>query len=291
MKMPGKSCVLLLVGGLMVLALSACGGAAGAQGQPGPAGEQGPPGQAGPAGVGVTGASINGSGHLLITLSSGQTIDAGSAAIPQTTTSPQPNAPSLTMGDLFSLITPVIVRVDVTGPGFQASGSGIIIRNDGYVLTNEHVIDGATTIMVTLSNNQQYAATVSSGDVNIDLAILKMTGSPSNLPVATLGSSSDVVIGGVVIAAGFPLGSDLPGPASFTQGIVSAIRNFQGQNYIQTDVAINPGNSGGALVNRTNARVIGVTTSRLLPRGQSVVGIGLAIPIDVMQTYIKNNLK
>jgi serine protease Do len=123
------------------------------------------------------------------------------------------------------------------------------------------------------------------------LAILKLTGSPANLPAAVLGSASDIVIGGVVIAAGFPLGSDLPGPASFTQGIVSAIRTLDGQKYVQTDVAINPGNSGGALVNRNNAKVIGITSASVLPKGITVEGLGLAIPIDVIQTYIQNNLK
>jgi serine protease Do len=118
-----------------------------------------------------------------------------------------------------------------------------------------------------------------------------MTNSPSNLSTTALGSTSDIIIGGIAVAVGFPLGPDLPGPASFSQGIVSAIRTLDGQNYVQTDVAINPGNSGGALVNRSNGKVIGITTARVLPQGQNVVGIGLAIPIDVIQTYIQNNLK
>jgi serine protease Do len=281
-KKAGKLIAVLVLTVIIMLVLSSCGGSAGIQG---------PTGLQGPAGVSVTSASINSNGHLILTLSNQQTIDAGNVVAPQATTAPQPTSTTVTMVDLFTLIQPVIVRVDVIGPGFQASGSGIIIRKDGYVITNEHVIDSATSINVTLNNNQRYTATVTSGDANLDLAIIKMAGNPSNLPVAILGSSSDIIDGGVVVAAGFPLGPDLPGPASFSQGIVSATRNLFGQKYIQTDVAINPGNSGGALVNRTNAKVIGITTARVLPPNVPVVGIGLAIPIDVIQTYIQNNLK
>lgn len=203
---------------------------------------------------------------------------------------PAASAVSLTMVDLIHLVQPVIVRVDVVGSGFQASGSGIIFRKDGYIITNEHVVEGARTITITLSTGQQYSAGVNSSDANLDLAIIKLSGLSGELPTALLGASSDIIVGGTVTAAGFPLGSLLPGPASFTRGIVSAVRNLGGQNYVQTDVAINPGNSGGALV--TNAgKVIGITTSEVIPRGVQVVGIGLAIPIDVIQNYINANLK
>jgi S1-C subfamily serine protease len=276
MKTLGKLFIALLITVITVSALSACTG---------PEGQQGPPG------VSITGASVNSAGHLVLALSNGQMVDAGSVTGPQVTPTVQLSSTTMTMGDLFSLIQPVIVRVDVEGPGFQASGSGIIIRSDGYIITNQHVIDNATSITITLSNDKRYPATVTSSDVNIDLAILKLSGSPSNLPVAVLGSTGDIVIGGIVIAAGFPLGTILPGPASFTQGIVSAIRTVQGQRYIQTDVTINPGNSGGALVNRTNAKIIGITTAGLIPPGQDIEGLGLAIPVDVIQTYIQNNLK
>ena len=266
-----RTVVILLLAGLVTLGLSACAGPAG------------PPG---PAGTGVTGATIDGTGHLVLTLSNGQKVDAGSIPAPQAA-----GVPALSMGDLFTLIQPDIVRIDVTGSGFTASGSGIIIRANGVVVTNEHVTDKATTINVTLSTNQQYPATVTASDSTLDLALLKLTGSPANLPVATLGTTGDIIIGGLVVAAGFPLGHELPGPASFTQGIVSAMRTLGGQKYIQTDVAINPGNSGGALVNRNNGRVIGITTASVLPQGELVIGIGLAIPIDIIQNYIQNNLK
>jgi len=285
MKMLLKLTLVFLVALFTILALSSCTG---------PAGAQGPAGQQGPSGISINGASINSSGHLILTRSDAQTIDAGNIIATQTVTTSQPTSTTMSMADLFSAIQPVVVRVDVTGPGFQGSGSGIIIRSDGYVITNEHVIDSTTSITITLSNNQQYPAAVTVSDTNVDLAILKITNSPANLPVATLGSVSDIAVGGVVVAAGYPLGSELPGPASFSQGIVSAMRTLDGQEFIQTDVAINPGNSGGGLVNRNNAKIIGITNANVVnvlnPR-ETVVGIGLAIPIDVVQTYIQNNLK
>jgi serine protease Do len=274
----GKLLIVILVAVFIMMALSACAASAG---QPGPPG---------PSGVSVTGASINDDGHLILTLSNSQTIDAGSTG-PRTTSTAQPTSTTLTMGNVFSLIQPVIVKIDATGPGFQSFGSGIIIREDGHIITNQHIIDNTRSISVTLSNDQSYSASVISSNANLDLAILKLSNSPANLPVATLGTTSDIVIGGTVLAAGFPLGSYLEGPASFTQGIVSAIRTLEGQKYIQTDVAINPGNSGGALVNRTNARIIGITSAAILPPGEVIIGLGLAIPIDVIQTYIQNNLR
>jgi S1-C subfamily serine protease len=194
---------------------------------------------------------------------------------------------SLTMVDLISAIQPLVVRIEVLGSGFQASGSGVVIRSDGYLITNQHVIDSATSISVTLSTDQQFGATVVSSDSELDLAVLRLTNAPGNLPTVVLGSLSDIVVGGVAVAAGFPLGADLPGPASFTQGIVSAVRTLNGQRFVQSDVQINPGNSGGALVARTTGRLIGITTAGIEPRGQDIEGIGLAIPVDVVQSYLQ----
>jgi len=208
----------------------------------------------------------------------------------QSTPTAQAAATNMNMTVLLPLVQPVVVRVDVTGRSFKASGSGIIIRSDGYVITNEHVIDGAATVMVTVNDGQQYPATVTASDSSLDLALLKLTISPADLKTALLGSISQIVIGSSVLAAGYPLGPELPGPASFTRGIVSAIRTLGGKKYVQTDVAINPGSSGGALVT-PQGQVVGITTATVLPPGETVVGIGLAIPIDVIKTYIENNLK
>jgi serine protease Do len=100
-------------------------------------------------------------------------------------------------------------------------------------------------------------------------------------------SESDIIVGETVVAAGFPLGLELAGPVSFTQGIISAIRNINGQNYIQSDALIIHGNSGGALIIRESGKVIGITSARILPNGEGIKGIGLAIPIDVIQSYLK----
>ena len=92
------------------------------------------------------------------------------------------------------------------------------------------------------------------------------------------------------MAAGFPLGPDLPGPATFTRGIVSAIRTLDSFRYIQTDVTINPGNSGGCIVN-LDGKVLGIATSGIEPPRTDTENIGLAIPVDEVTTFIQNNLK
>jgi serine protease Do len=284
------SLVVLFLAGILLIALSGCSGGNGSPGPAGQQGLQGAPGPAGPAGVGISNASINTSGHLMITLSDGKTLDAGNVASTQNSAT-APASTVLSMGDLFTQVQPVIARIEVSGATFQASGSGIIIRSDGYVITNQHVIDNTTSINVTLNNNQQYTATIIAQDSNIDLAIIKLANIPPNLPVVNMGTASDIAIGGVVIAAGFPLGPILEGPPSFTQGIISAERIVDGQKYIQSDVQINPGSSGGALLSRTTGKLLGITTAGLVPPGQDAEGIGLAIPIDIILTYIQNNLK
>jgi serine protease Do len=191
---------------------------------------------------------------------------------------------------LIPKVEPVVVRINVTGPGFQAAGSGFIIDSAGYILTNQHVIDTTTSITVTLKSGQQITAKVTAQDTKLDLAILKLDSNVAGLQVATLGSMSDVIQGEDVIAGGFPLGLDLPGPASFTRGIVSAMRTLDNVTYIQTDVTINPGNSGGCLF-ILSGKVIGVPTAAVVPAMVDAENVGLAIPIDAIQNYIQTNLK
>jgi serine protease Do len=194
---------------------------------------------------------------------------------------------SIPIGDLITNIQPVIVKLDITGDGFKAAGSGIIIKYNGYVVTNAHVIQQAVSINVILDNGQHYPAILIDANTDLDLAILKFDDNDNVLPMAVLGSSSDIIVGATVVAAGFPMALELPGPVSFTQGIISAIRNINGQNYIQSDALIIHGNSGGALIVRESSKVIGITSARILPDGEGIKGIGLAIPIDVIQSYIK----
>jgi serine protease Do len=171
----------------------------------------------------------------------------------------------------------------------QGLGSGFIIDPQGLVLTNEHVVRGATEVFVTLADGRGFSATVAGYDDVTDLALLRLTDPrPSNLPVAPLGVSDDLVIGEWVVAIGNPFGYLLSNPEpTVTAGVISGVgRNIipgdgtRGYylDMIQTDASINPGNSGGALVNALG-QVIGVNSSIISESGGSV-GLGFAIPID-----------
>ncbi len=162
----------------------------------------------------------------------------------------------------------------------QPLGSGVIIDEDGYIITNEHVISRATIIKVTLSDESKFNATVVSSDPIEDLAILKID-SPTPLPFVKLGTSKDLMIGETVIALGNPFGLE----NSVTIGVLSAKNRtitYRGEagsleykDLIQTDALINPGNSGGPLVN-INGELIGINTA-IVNQAQ---GIGFAIPVD-----------
>jgi serine protease Do len=165
-------------------------------------------------------------------------------------------------------------------------GSGFIVRDDGVIVTNAHVVRGATTVAVALRDGTTYDATVIGADEVNDLAVLRITG--SGLPVAPLGDSRDVLVGEWAIAIGNPFGFALGNPEpSVTAGVISGTgRNLVtraqggGSTYdmIQTDAAINPGNSGGPLVNAAG-EVIGVNTVIYTP-SQGSVGLGFAVPIN-----------
>ncbi len=167
------------------------------------------------------------------------------------------------------------------------TGSGVIISPNGLIVTNNHVIRGATSIMVTLSNGQNLPGTVVGADPLSDIALVKVNA--TGLPAATLGDSSKLVVGQWVIAVGDPLRVG----TTVTEGIVSAMHNSSlppGQagelsSYIQTDAPINPGNSGGALAD-TKGRIIGINTAIVSNNGGSV-GIGYAIPINSVKQVIK----
>lgn len=166
----------------------------------------------------------------------------------------------------------------------QGSGSGIIISNDGYIVTNQHVIDGATEISVILNTGDEFVAKLIGADARSDLAVLKID--KENLPAATLGDSTLVKVGELAVAIGNPLGQELAG--SVTAGVISALNRtmtVDGRTYnlIQTDAAINPGNSGGALVNK-RGEVIGINTIKLSSTG--VEGIGFSIAISEAKPII-----
>lgn len=163
----------------------------------------------------------------------------------------------------------------------HALGSGVIVNKDGYILTNNHVIDGATQITVDLSDKRHFTARVVGSDPQSDVAVLKIDA--TNLPVLTLGNSKNLEVGDFVLAIGDPMGIG----ETVTLGIVSAtgrtnvgIEGAAGyENFIQTDAAINPGNSGGALIN-SRGELVGINTAIASSSGGNQ-GIGFAIPIDM----------
>lgn len=161
-------------------------------------------------------------------------------------------------------------------------GSGFIIREDGYVVTNNHVVDGATEITVKLSDGREFPARIIGRDKKTDLALLKINA--RSLPVVSFGDSDKLQVGEPVMAIGNPFG--LEGTA--TTGIVSAKGRVIGEgpydDFIQTDAPINPGNSGGPLVN-TAGQVVGIDTAIFSQSGGSV-GIGFAIPINMAKTIL-----
>jgi len=265
-KKPKPFLIWLLTFGLAVAALTGC-----SAGPTGPTGPQGQPG------ISVQTASVDVSGHLILTMSDGQTVDAGRVT----------GSAGTGIGSFVSVVPqvePCIVRIDVIINGGLDSGSGTIIDARGYIVTNAHVLAGGKDISVTLMDGTFMDATVVGSDADLDLAIIKLTSNRTDFPVMPRGTMNDLVVGTDVMAAGFPLGVDLPGPASFTRGIISAIRVGPGQPQIQIDATINPGNSGGCLFT-LEGKMIGIPSAAVLPPGD-FEDINLAIPIDVVNNFI-----
>ncbi|MEB3320977.1 MAG: trypsin-like peptidase domain-containing protein [Cyanobium sp.] len=195
--------------------------------------------------------------------------------------------------DAVAKVGPAVVRIDATkrvinplgglfgrGPAIQqqqGQGSGVITRSDGVILTNAHVVDGASDVSVTLPDGRSFTGKVLGADPLTDVAVVKVVA--SRLPVAPLGDSARVRPGETAIAIGNPLGLD----NTVTAGILSAIERTnavgEGQRvpYLQTDAAVNPGNSGGPLIN-DRGQVIGINTAIRQAPG---AGLSFAIPINV----------
>lgn len=169
-----------------------------------------------------------------------------------------------------------------------SSGSGFIYTADGYIVTNQHVVANASCINVTLYNGDTYPATLVGSDSDYDVAVLKIDA--KDLPAVTLGSSTDVNVGDTVMAIGNPLGELT---FSMSQGIVSCVNraiNVEGTpfNMIQVDASINPGNSGGPLMN-LYGEVVGIVSAKYSSYANTTVeGLGFAIPINDVQSIIKD---
>jgi len=170
-------------------------------------------------------------------------------------------------------------------------GSGVIVSANGYILTNNHVVDHATTVTVITNDKREYKARVVGADAKTDIAVLKID-APSALEPITIGDSDKVQVGDYVLAVGNPFGVG----KTVTMGIVSAtgranlgIEDYE--DFIQTDASINPGNSGGALVNE-HGDLVGINTAILARGGSGNQGIGFAVPVTVargvMDQIIKN---
>ncbi len=182
---------------------------------------------------------------------------------------------------LFDRISPSVVRVSVITEGGSGSGSGFVIQEGGLILTNNHVVENAVSVSVTLKDGTELRAEVLGRDPSTDVALLRVA--TRTLPPVGLGDSDRVRIGEQAIVIGSPFGFD----QSLTAGYISALgRKLQSgddygteiDNVIQTDAAVNPGNSGGPLLN-TEGEVIGITTA-IFSTGGGFLGIGLAVPIN-----------
>ena len=167
-------------------------------------------------------------------------------------------------------------------------GSGVIISTDGYILTNNHVVEGADDIEVTLTDSRQAKAQVIGTDPETDLAVLKIA--LDKLPVIVLGNSDQIAVGDRVLAIGNPFGVG----QTVTSGIISALGRSQlgintFENFIQTDAAINPGNSGGALVD-ASGNLLGINTA-IYSRSGGSMGIGFAIPVSTAKMVLDGIVK
>jgi serine protease Do len=171
----------------------------------------------------------------------------------------------------------------------QGEGSGVIVSSDGFIVTNNHVVDGSTELTVSMGDRREMKARVIGTDAKTDIALIKVDA--KDLPHVTLGDSSKVEVGDIALAMGNPFGLG----QTVTMGIISAIgRGGLGiedyEDFIQTDASINPGNSGGALVN-TRGELIGINTA-ILSRSGGNQGVGFAVPVDLVRhvmTQLKEN--
>lgn len=198
-----------------------------------------------------------------------------------------------TKAQIIEFCAPSIVGIDVMVPGSgwygdtmqSGSGSGVIISQDGYIITNNHVVSGATDIKVYLYDDTEYTATLIGTDAKTDLAVIKIDA--QGLRAAQLGDSGSLLVGEDVLAIGNPLG-ELRGTA--TSGMISAISRTiniegQGMTLLQTDAAINPGNSGGGLFNM-QGELVGIVNAKVA--SSSTEGLGFAIPVDDAKAVVSD---
>jgi serine protease DegQ len=233
-----------------------------------------------------------------------------SAAAPAPASQPPLAAPGFSFSEAAKKAVPAVVNISATrqvrrrnplldDPAFQrffgerfnlppetqlSLGSGVIVSREGYILTNEHVVEGVSDIQVTLSDSRTFAGKIVGSDPDTDLAVVRIQA--TGLTPITFGSSENAKVGDIVLAIGDPFSVG----QTVTMGIVSAVGREIGTanpfgSFIQTDAAINPGNSGGALVD-TNGNLIGVNTL-IFSRSGGYQGIGFAIPVSLAKKIME----
>jgi serine protease Do len=193
---------------------------------------------------------------------------------------------TMELSEIYKKVIPSVVSISATGSGSTSTGTGIIMSQDGYIITNYHVVSTASQITVLLTDETEYAATVVGGDETSDLMVLKIDA--ENLTPAEFGDSDQMEVGDAVVAIGDPLGIELRG--TMTNGIICGIKRDvsvedRTMTLMQTNAALNSGNSGGPLVNMMG-QVIGINTMKLTSDYSSVEGIGFAIPISTAKPIV-----
>jgi putative serine protease PepD len=204
----------------------------------------------------------------------------------------------LSVANVYKRTSPGVVEITVTsgsspfGGSAQAQGSGFVYDSAGHIVTNEHVVDGATSVSVRLASGARYRATVVGTDPSTDLAVIKIDAPASQLDPLTVADSSTLVVGSPVVAIGSPFGLE----GTITSGIISALHreieapnNFTIQDAIQTDAAINHGNSGGPLLDLAG-HVIGVNAQIKSDSGGNE-GVGFAVPSSTVRTIVSEILR
>ena len=204
-----------------------------------------------------------------------------------------PQEGSLSLQEIYVKVIDAVVSISCNFPGGSSTGTGVILSTEGYVVTNAHVVEGATSIQVLLNDGRTLDATLLGADRISDLAVLEIKA--DNLVAAQLGDSSMLRVGDVVVAIGDPLGITLRG--TMTDGIVSAINrdvmvDGRVMNLIQTNAALNSGNSGGPLIN-CYGQVIGINTMKIgdYVSAAGVEGLGFAIPSTTVSSIVNQLLE
>jgi putative serine protease PepD len=212
----------------------------------------------------------------------------------QVTVSAQPvaNAPDETTADIYKNSYKGVVEITVTIPGGEAQGSGFVYDTKGDIITNDHVVDGASSINVTFPDGSDYQASLVGTDASTDLAVIRVHAPASQLAPLELGDSSQLEVGAPVAAIGSPFGLE----GTLTSGIVSALHRdmtspngFAIADSIQTDAAINHGNSGGPLLDGSG-KVIGVNTQIKSDSGGNE-GVGFAVPSNTVHSVVSQILQ